>query len=73
LPSLAPVAAAGTTTPGPAPIPGRVPYGLTEINANPNVPTTSSVGVAISSVSLNPNEPAYCPLLNYTSSAPLGN
>jgi hypothetical protein len=73
LPSLAPVAAPGTSTPGPAPIPGRVPYGLSEVNANPNTPTTSSVGVAITSVSLNPNQPAFCPVLNYTSSTPLGN
>ena len=73
LPSLAPVAAAGTSTPGPAPIPGRVPYGLSEVNANPNLPTTSSVGVTITSVSLNPNQPASCPVLNYTNSAPLGN
>ena len=73
LPSLAPVAAAGTNVPGPNPIPGRVPYGLTEIDANPNTPTTSSVGVTITSVSLNPNQPASCPLLNYTSSTPLGN
>jgi Starch-binding associating with outer membrane len=73
LPSLAPVAAAGSKVPGANPIPGRVPYGLTEINANPNTPTASSVGVAISSVSLNANEPAFCPVLNYTSSTPLGN
>jgi hypothetical protein len=73
LPSLAPVAAAGTSTPGPAPIPGRVPYGLSEVNANPNTPTTSSVGVTVTSVSLNPNQPAFCPVLNYSSSTPLGN
>src|SRR4029077_707234 len=73
LPSLAPVAAAGSKVPGANPIPGRIPYGLTEIDANPNVPKASSVGVAISSVSLNPNEPAFCPVLNYTSSTPLGN
>ncbi len=73
LPSLAPVPAAGSNAPGPNPVPGRLPYGLTEINANPNVPATSSAGVAITSVSLNPNQPASCPVLNYTSSSPLAN
>ena len=64
LPSLAPSIGA---------IPGRLPYGLTEINANPNVPATSSTGVTITSTSLNPNEPVACPVLNYTTSAPLAN
>ena len=72
LPSLAPWAADGTN-PGPNPIPGRLPYGLTEINANPNTPVTSSAGVTITSVSLNPNQPASCPVLNYTTSVPLAN
>jgi hypothetical protein len=66
LPSFAPA-------PGTAGIPGRLPYGLTEINANPNVPSTSSTGVAITSVSLNPNQPTACPGLNYTNSSPLAN
>jgi len=39
LPSLAPAAPLGSTEPGPGPIAGRVPYGITEINANPNTPT----------------------------------
>ena len=74
LPSLAPAPASVTaTTPGTAPIPGRLPYGQTEINANPNVPTTSSAGVTITSVSLNPNQPTACPVLDYTSSSPLAN
>ena len=73
LPSLAPVSAAGSNAPGPNPIPGRLPYGLTEINANPNVPASSSAGVAITSVSLNPNQPASCPVLNYATSTPLAN
>lgn len=74
LPSLAPAPASATgTTPGTAPIAGRLPYGLTEINANPNTPSTSSVGVPITSVSLNPNQPASCPVLNYTTSTPLAN
>jgi hypothetical protein len=72
LPSLAPAPAAGSTTPSSAPIPGRLPYGLTEINANPNTPSTSSAGAAITSVSRNPNQPQACPVLNYTSSRPLG-
>jgi len=66
LPSLAP--APGTTG-----IPGRLPYGLTEVNANPNVPSTSSTGVTITSVSLNPNQPRACPALNYVNSNPLAN
>ena len=57
LPSLAP--APGTTG-----IPDRLPYGFTEVNANPNVPSTSSTGVTITSVSLNPNQPRACPALN---------
>ena len=74
LPSLAPAPASVTaTTPGTAPIPGRLPYGQTEINANPNTPTTSSAGVAITSVSLNPNQPVACPVLDYTSTNPLAN
>jgi SusD/RagB-like outer membrane lipoprotein len=66
LPSLAPAL-------GAASIPGRLSYGLTEINANPNVPAVSSTGVTITSVSLNPNQPAACPALNYTDSSPLAN
>jgi starch-binding outer membrane protein, SusD/RagB family len=73
LPSLASAPAAGATTPGTAPIAGRLPYGLTEINANPNVPTTSSAGQPITAVGLNPNQPNACPVLNYTSSTPLAN
>ena len=73
LPSLAPTPAAGTTVPGPGPIPGRLPYGLTEINANTNLPSTNSAGVPITSVSLNANQPVACPALNYTSSSPLAN
>jgi hypothetical protein len=66
LPSLAPA-------PGTAGIPGRLPYGLVEINANPNVPSTSSTGVTVSSASLNPNQPVACPVLNYVNSNPLAN
>jgi hypothetical protein len=74
LPSLAPAPASVTAaTPGTSPIPGRLPYGLTEINANPNTPTTSSAGVPVTSVSLNPNQPTACPVLNYTTSTPLAN
>lgn len=73
LPSLAPAAPVGSTTPGTAPIPGRVPYGLTEINANPNTPTTNSAGQPISSTSRNPNDPNPCPVLNYVNSTPLAN
>jgi len=75
LPSLAPApASVSSTTPGGAgPIPGRLPYGQTEINANPNTPSTNSAGVAIGSTTLNPNQPTACPVLNYTTSTPLAN
>jgi len=72
LPRLAPAPPVNSTTPGTSPIAGRVPYGQTEINANPNVPTTSSVGVTITGTSLNPNQPASCPVLNYTTPASNG-
>ncbi|HEX7335759.1 MAG TPA: SusD/RagB family nutrient-binding outer membrane lipoprotein [Gemmatimonadales bacterium] len=67
LPALAPAPASlGNTTPGTQPIPGRLPYGITEINANPNTPNVSPVG-------RNPNDPNPCPVLDYTTSVPLGN
>jgi len=66
LPSLAP----GPDRVG---IPGRLPYAQGEYTANTNVPSTSSTGSTITSVSLNPNQPAACPALNYTSSNPLAN
>jgi hypothetical protein len=43
------------------------------MNTNPNVPTTSSAGVTITSVSRNPNQPNACPVLNYVNSSPLAN
>jgi hypothetical protein len=66
LPSLAPALGAAT-------IPGRLPYGSSELRANPNVPTVSSTGVTITSVSRNPNQPEACPALDYVSSNPLAN
>ena len=66
LPSLAPAALAGTNVPASTPIPGRLPYGLTEINANPNTPTVPPTGQ-------NPNDPNPCPVLDYVSSTPLAN
>lgn len=66
LPALAPAAPPGGTAPGTQPIPGRLPYGLTEINANPNTPNVSPTG-------RNDNDPQPCPVLNYVSSTPLGN
>jgi hypothetical protein len=67
LPALAPAPAAlGSPVPGANPIPGRLPYGITEINANPHTPNVSPVG-------RNPNDPNPCPILNYASSVPLGN
>jgi starch-binding outer membrane protein, SusD/RagB family len=67
LPALAPAPTAlGSTLPGTNPVPGRLPYGITEINANPHTPSVSPVG-------RNANDPNPCPLLNYSSSTPLGN
>jgi starch-binding outer membrane protein, SusD/RagB family len=66
LPSLAPAPPLGSPDPGTSPIPGRIPYGVTEINANPNTPAVPPTG-------FNRNDPAPCPALNYTSSTPLAN
>ncbi len=66
LPSLAPAPPVGSTAPGTTPIAGRMPYGITEINANPNTPNVPPAG-------RNANDPNPCPVLNYTSSAPLAN
>jgi hypothetical protein len=73
LPALAPAPPANSTTPGTSPIPGRLPYGQSEINANPNTPTTNSAGFPVTSTGRNPNDPNPCPVLNYVSSTPLGN
>ena len=67
LPALASAPASiGSTTPRSDPIPGRLPYGITEANANPNTPNVSPTG-------RNANDPNPCPALNYTSSVPLAN
>jgi len=41
-------------------IPGRYPYGLTSINADPNTPN-------VGPTALNANQPSACPTLTYTS------
>ena len=66
LPSLAPTPPLGSTLPGTSPIPGRLPYGITEINANPHTPNVPPTG-------FNANDPNPCPPLNYTTSSPLAN
>jgi hypothetical protein len=67
LPALAPAPGSLlSTTPRTDPIPGRLPYGISEVNANPNTPSVSPIG-------RNANDPNPCPALNYTSSAPLAN
>jgi hypothetical protein len=43
-----------------------MPYGITEINANPNTPNVPPAG-------RNANDPNPCPALNYTTSTPLAN
>jgi len=66
LPSLAPAPTALTsTTPGPE-IAGRLPYGISDINANPHTP-------GVGPTDRNANDPNPCPSLNYTSSTPRGN
>jgi len=66
-PSLAPSpATAGGAAPRTTPIAGRLPYGQTELNANPNAPQVDSNGQ-------NANDPNACPVLNYVSSVPLAN
>jgi starch-binding outer membrane protein, SusD/RagB family len=66
LPSLAPAAPLGSHDPSTTPIAGRIPYGITEINANPNTPNVSPTGQ-------NRNDPNPCPALNYATSTPLAN
>ncbi len=67
LPALASAPASLTSTvPRSDPIPGRLPYGISEVNANPNTPNVSPTG-------RNANDPNPCPGLNYTSSVPLAN
>jgi starch-binding outer membrane protein, SusD/RagB family len=66
LPALAPAAPLGSNAPATTPIPGRIPYGVTEANANPNTPVVSPTG-------FNANDPNRCPVLNYVSSTPLAN
>jgi len=66
LPSLAPAPGSLTsTTPG-VEIAGRIPYGISDINANPNTPN-------VGPVARNPNDPNPCPRLDYTSTTPRGN
>jgi hypothetical protein len=65
LPPLASAPPAGSNAPGTGPIAGRLPYGISDINANPNTPGVAPTGQ-------NPNDPNPCPVLNYTSSTPLG-
>ncbi len=66
LPALAPAPPGGSNVPGTTPVPGRMPYGLTETNTNPNMPVVAPNG-------RNPNDPNACPVLDYTGSTPLGN
>jgi hypothetical protein len=75
LPSLAtaPTSTAPGSPPRSTPIPGRLPYGQSEQNANPNVPSTNSAGQPVTSTGQNPNDPTPCPVLDYTASVPLAN
>ena len=75
LPSLAtaPVSTAPGSPPRPTPIAGRLPYGQSEENANPNLPSVNSAGQPVTSTGQNPNDPTPCPVLDYTASVPLAN
>ena len=66
LPALAPAPPLNSPEPSATPIPGRIPYGITEINANPNTPNVPPTGQ-------NRNDPNPCPALNYTTTTPLAN
>ncbi len=69
LPALAPAPSSLTsTTPGPE-IAGRLPYGISDLNANPNAPPPTAVGPT----DRNANDPNPCPRLDYTSTSPRGN
>jgi hypothetical protein len=66
-PSLAPAPLPGENAPRGTPIPGRLAYGQSELNANgANAPDVSATG-------RNPNDPQPCPVLNYEGSSPLAN
>lgn len=75
LPALAPAptSTSAGSPPRATPIPGRLPYGQSEQNANPNVPVTNSAGFPVTATGQNPNDPNPCPVLDYTSSTPLAN
>jgi hypothetical protein len=75
LPSLAaaPTSTAPESPPRTTPIPGRLPYGQSEINANSNVPTVNSAGLPVTATGQNPNDPNPCPVLDYAGSIPLAN
>ena len=60
LPWLAAAPASASSAVTRASVPGRLPYGLTSINADPNTPNLSPVG-------LNANQPSACPTLTYSS------
>lgn len=60
LPYLAAAPTSASSAVTRANIPGRFPYGLTSINADPNTPSVSPTG-------LNADQPAACPTLTYSS------
>jgi starch-binding outer membrane protein, SusD/RagB family len=60
LPWLAAAPASPSSAVTRANIPGRLPYGLTSINADPNTPT-------VGPTALNANQPSACPTLTYSS------
>lgn len=67
LPSLAPAPSSlSSATPG-VEIAGRLPYGISDINANPHLPP------GVTPTGRNANDPAACPRLDYTATVPRGN
>jgi starch-binding outer membrane protein, SusD/RagB family len=59
-PYLAAAPASPTSAVTRANVPGRLPYGLTSINADPNTPN-------VGPTALNANQPSACPTLTYSS------
>src|SRR5581483_132666 len=60
LPYLAAAPSTPTSSATRANVPGRLPYGLTAANADPNTPN-------VGATSQNANDPHACPTLTYTS------
>jgi hypothetical protein len=67
-PRLAPAPISPTSTSPGLEIAGRVPYGISDLNAN-----AANIPPGVTPTSRNANDPNACPSLDYTSSVPRGN